>query len=539
MAKLKTWPLTLLAALAVLLSGCAESSQEDGGGKKDLDALPDVAVDRGRQDGLSPSGPCTGVVLSTSKSVCLPKKSLFDASKGPKAITSVAPESLPAKVDHRSSYLEKTCSTVHDQGKCGWTVPHAVTGAMEAAYCKQNASELLLSPPHLWHAAAKNVKDCSGEWDILSAFKIAAATYLVSSTVWPYDTNVTTMATNKPPAATLLAKGEVQVKSYGAVKAKDPTNLKTALHKGYDVVYVVPVFQGMGWSKPCSGASWKDGSVDWTPASTSAVRCKPTKKLCKTPDFSTELATCRCETSKDCPTGLHCVSNRCADGWQAVLVTGYDDANGGWFSFKNSWGKEWGDKGYGRLSYQLVKEVGQGGLLVKGLDLKTVCAKQVCVPGSKKCDALGKDVLECTKDGCSYKAYQSCTCGCANGKCTGQVCKPGARRCHSAGKILEECTPDGCGWKTSKTCTCGCSGKACKAPVCTKGQTKCDTVKKWEQQCQTDGCAWKGNRSGGVAIFGREAADTEIPGSFRSSTERDQKTEKSMMHSKKCKMRQR
>lgn len=38
-------------------------------------------------------------------------------------------------------------------------------------------------------------------------------------------------------------------------------------------------------------------------------------------------------------------------GGHDVLVCGYDDAKGQ-FKFKNSWGKNWGDKGYGYISYQ-------------------------------------------------------------------------------------------------------------------------------------------------------------------------------------------
>lgn len=107
--------------------------------------------------------------------------------------------------------------------------------------------------------------------------------------------------------------------------------------------------------------------------------------------------------------------------------------------------------------------------MVKDLDLKSVCPKQVCVPGSKKCDTKGKDVQVCQKDGCGYDSYQTCSCGCASGKCMGQACTLGEIRCHSSGKNLEECAPDGCAWKTSKTCTCGCAAKACKVAVCTKG----------------------------------------------------------------------
>ncbi len=45
-------------------------------------------------------------------------------------------------------------------------------------------------------------------------------------------------------------------------------------------------------------------------------------------------------------------------GEHGVLITGYEDDSsapgGGWFTFRNSWGEQWGRKGYGRASYAYV-----------------------------------------------------------------------------------------------------------------------------------------------------------------------------------------
>lgn len=45
-------------------------------------------------------------------------------------------------------------------------------------------------------------------------------------------------------------------------------------------------------------------------------------------------------------------------GEHGVLITGYEDdisaPGGGWFTFRNSWGEQWGRKGYGRVSYAYV-----------------------------------------------------------------------------------------------------------------------------------------------------------------------------------------
>ena len=42
----------------------------------------------------------------------------------------------------------------------------------------------------------------------------------------------------------------------------------------------------------------------------------------------------------------------------AVCVVGYDDSRSHWI-FRNSWGKGWGDKGYGYLPYEYIEKYGQ------------------------------------------------------------------------------------------------------------------------------------------------------------------------------------
>ena len=65
------------------------------------------------------------------------------------------------------------------------------------------------------------------------------------------------------------------------------------------------------------------------------------------------------------------------DGYHAILITGYTDA-GGWFTFKNSWGDKWGNKGFGRLSYAYISSLGHGGLYPTGLLVKGKCCPATC-----------------------------------------------------------------------------------------------------------------------------------------------------------------
>ena len=495
----------LLITMVAVAAGCEESYApgNDGGSGHD-----GVSGDRGaNSDAVFPSGPCHTVQLQGGKQVCLPQKLIYDPAKAPKPITSAFPESLPLSVDHMGQYLTKYCPSVHDQGKCGWTVPHSVTAAMEAEYCKTNSAELLLSPPHLWLTGGNNLKDCTGEWSVLTAFKLASSNFLVDHKTWPYDDNLNLMVSTKPADATLTAKGQQQIKNYLAVEAKSVINLKTALHKGYNVVYTVPVFQGMGWSKVCSGQNWSDGDVRWSKPAPSDAKCTKSSKPCKKPDYDDDLNKCRCDSSSDCPGNLRCVANRCADGWQAVLITGYDNKAGGWFTFKNSWSDDWGKKGYGRLSYALVAAIGQGGLFPDALTLRTVCAKPVCVAKEKKCDASGNNVLQCQKDGCGWTAYQNCQCGCASGACKKQACTPSAnKQCDPTGKIVQKCKPDGCGLTNLQTCPCACSNGACTTALCNPGALKCDSAGKKLMECGKQGCTWTTLKTCGCTCNGKACA---------------------------------
>lgn len=46
-------------------------------------------------------------------------------------------------------------------------------------------------------------------------------------------------------------------------------------------------------------------------------------------------------------------ASRGGDGWHAITLVGYNE-RGQYFKFINSWGTDWGDKGFGRLSYQTI-----------------------------------------------------------------------------------------------------------------------------------------------------------------------------------------
>ncbi|MEG1808824.1 MAG: C1 family peptidase, partial [Oscillospiraceae bacterium] len=63
------------------------------------------------------------------------------------------------------------------------------------------------------------------------------------------------------------------------------------------------------------------------------------------------------ETEKTTQTGVIPLPDTLIErelGGHALLIVGYDDAKR-WFVIRNSWGRKWGDKGYGYMPYEYVE----------------------------------------------------------------------------------------------------------------------------------------------------------------------------------------
>jgi len=255
---------------------------------------------------------------------------------------------LPAKVDHRATL--SGCLTIHSQGSCGWCVAHATTASLEAMLCSQALAYQRISEPHLWSLGREtsgSFSDCEGGWYLGSAYSTltastAAGQLLVGFKHWPYIDDVKQMNADRPAAAALKVYGRYGAKPavQGSVWGKDVGGLKAALASGANVGYSVPTFKGTGWSYGDKSFG-KIGLPQPAPA-----------------------GDCECET---CPGEPHCL-----DGYHAILIVGYDDADGGWFEFVNSWGEWWGDSGYGKLSYDFIASHGNGGQYVSALTTKAV-----------------------------------------------------------------------------------------------------------------------------------------------------------------------
>lgn len=455
-----------------VLNGNARCVCTTGWKPSGLDCIP---------DGQPPQqAGCRAMEIEPGQVVCLEDDSLYDAATGVSVDYGLPTENLKPLVDHRSEYMDSLSPNVSNQKGCGWCVAHAITHSIEALQAKaswiagSNSPAELVSEPHLWSAGGKSVDDCKGGWVIPTGLATAKAHRLVPLSIWPYsgENDVPTTTTTLPNDV-LQSEGKFQIKDAMGVDAASVASLKAAIAAGHNVVYSVPVFQTLGWSSFKSGNRWKNGDIEVTAPSSSESLCTSKTKL-------EDLGGCRCTSSEDCPSKivggnsvqLSCKHKRCADGNHAILIVGYDDANGGWFTFKNSWGKSWGDGGFGRLTYGYIEGFGNGGAYPTGLAGCDSHDSTRCSEGNihwvDSCGKIESDIAKQCKSGCSGE----------NTYCDGENCAPKDKKAcfggdlywyDSCGNIGEQAQD--CAWNEQcqgSACVCvpQCSGKECGDNTC-------------------------------------------------------------------------
>ena len=236
---------------------------------------------------------------------------------------------LPEMASLRS-FIDSYCPPVHNQGPCGWCVPHAVTAAMEVLECKITASERI-SEPHLWYLGRGDVNNCKGGWSINAGVNTAKENKLIAGSLWPYSIESGVMTTTKPADTILQEQGKYNVDGYTIVGNSDIDTIKLALKEGNPVVAAVPVFLESGWS---SGDD-NYGTIT-LPGEDAQIR-----------------------------------------GYHAILLVGYD-AGIEQFLLRNSWGEEWADRGYATISFEYIQQSGRA--IVPTINTE-ICAPRV----SKTC----------------------------------------------------------------------------------------------------------------------------------------------------------
>lgn len=211
------------------------------------------------------------------------------------------PAALPPMVDLRAG-----CSPVEDQGELGSCTGNALVGALEFLELKDKIPFKDLSRLFVYYnerVIEHSVSSDSGA-AIRDGIKTLKAQGVCSELNWPY--NAAKFA--KRPSIMCYAEGlQHQITSYSRIT--NLSSMKTCLYQGFPFVFGFTVYE-----------SFESQEV----ANTGIV---PMPRL----------------------------NEQCLGG-HAVLAVGYNDASQS-IIVRNSWGPNWGQKGYFMLPYQYIGNV--------------------------------------------------------------------------------------------------------------------------------------------------------------------------------------
>jgi len=217
----------------------------------------------------------------------------------------IAQSPVEPEVSSGSIDLTPDMQPVRDNGNEGSVTGFAVAAALEYQIKKTIGRDVIISPRYIYYYARREGRlpvttDCGSM--IKDAITVISTRGAIPEEAWPYKEGE---FANRPPKGIEKAEHFRIAESYRFVAADE---IRAALHKYGPVVCGVSVYE-------------------------SAFKPK-VKKTGMIPDPS----------PKESLRGGH-----------AICIVGYDDDKR-LFKFKNSWGPEWGDQGYGYISYTYMKE---------------------------------------------------------------------------------------------------------------------------------------------------------------------------------------
>jgi len=209
---------------------------------------------------------------------------------------------LPSSVD-----LREHCSEVEDQKDLGSCTGNAIAGAIELLEKKDGKTLEQISRLFIYY----NERDMEGTitedagGSLRDGIKSLTTLGACSETLWPYDISQFTI---KPSDACYADAQQHKVTKYERLNTL--TDMKTCLSKGFPFVLGITLY---------------DSFESDTVAATGIVPMPTATESCL--------------------------------GGHAVLCVGYHNATN-YFTIRNSWGNQWGDKGYFYLPFTYVQKFG-------------------------------------------------------------------------------------------------------------------------------------------------------------------------------------
>lgn len=246
-------------------------------------------------------GCCDKPVLSNGGRRYGWKKQLPDHRDKIFKLNPVISANLPNYVDHRKSGF---MPAVYDQGQLGSCTANSIAGALEFDRAKQKLD--VWTPSRLFIYYYERLMEGTVNSDsgaaIRDGYKVINTTGYAKETTWPYQINKFNI---KPNANAQTEATTYKSVSYQSVDQNE-ISIKSVLAEGYVISFGISVFE-----------SFESRDV----ASNGIVPMPST--------------------------------NESSLGGHAILLVGYDD-NRKLYIFRNSWGNQWGDNGYGYLPYDYV-----------------------------------------------------------------------------------------------------------------------------------------------------------------------------------------